>query len=120
MNVRSCIVDLCVSCKQGFASLINRVFTKCDRDVIWQQFEDKVADEDRKGNSDAQSVLLDRKTLRMEREESACVLDDQEVDNNNDHPNEDKGWVIEETLKDVLFVMDLAGSNHVDDLKPDK
>ena len=56
----------------------------------------------------------------MKREESASVLDDQEVDNHDDDPNDHKGRVVEETLTDVLFVMDLTGSNHVDDLEPDE
>lgn len=56
----------------------------------------------------------------MKTEEVASVLDDQEVDDNDDNPNDEESNVVEEALADVDLVVDLSGGKHVDNLEPDE
>jgi len=53
-------------------------------------------------------------------EEVTSELDNEEVDNNNDNPDQDESRVFKEAVAKVDFVMDLSGGNHVDNLKPDE
>ena len=56
----------------------------------------------------------------MQREEGASELDNQEIDHYDDHPDDEECRVCKEAIAEVELVVDLAGSNHVDDLEPDK
>jgi len=53
-------------------------------------------------------------------EEVTSELNDEEVDSNNDNPDKDESGVAEEVFEDVNFIVDLSGSNHVDNLEPDE
>ena len=56
----------------------------------------------------------------MQGEERARELNDEEVHNDDDDPDNEEGWVVEEASADVLLVMDLPCGDHVDDLKPNE
>jgi len=56
----------------------------------------------------------------MKAEEVASVLDDEEVDDHDDDPDNEEHSVIEEAFADVKFVVDLSSSDHVDNLEPDE
>lgn len=56
----------------------------------------------------------------MQREESTGVLNNEEVDDNDNNPDDQESDVVEETVADVLLVMNLPGGNHVNDLEPDE
>jgi hypothetical protein len=56
----------------------------------------------------------------MQGEERARELNDEEVHNDNDDPDNEEGWVVEEASADVLLVMDLPCGDHVDDLEPNE
>jgi hypothetical protein len=53
-------------------------------------------------------------------EEGASVLDNAEIHSNDDQPDDQEGRVGEEAVAEVLFVVDLSGGDHVDDLEPDE
>ena len=65
-------------------------------------------------------MLFPRKTLGVELEEGTSELNDQEVDSNDDHPDDNEGRIIEEPSAEVELIMDLPGTNHVDDLEPNE
>ena len=65
-------------------------------------------------------MLLPRESIGVKTEEVTSVLDDQEVDDNDDNPNDEEGNVVEEALADVDLVVDFSGGEHVDNLKPDE
>jgi len=65
-------------------------------------------------------MLLPGLSSGVEREERASILNDKEVDHDNDYPDDQEGWIVEEALANVQLVMNLSGSNHVNDLKPDE
>ena len=50
----------------------------------------------------------------------ASVLDDEEVDDHDDDPDNEEHRVIPEVFADVKFVVDLSSSDHVDNLEPDE
>ena len=56
----------------------------------------------------------------MQGEERARELNDEEVHNDDDDPDNEEGWVVEEASADVLLVMDLPCGDHVDDLEPNE
>ena len=58
------------------APLIDRVFSEKRYDRVWQQFEEKVAEEHRAANSDGQEVLLPGLAGGVQREERSRVLND--------------------------------------------
>ena len=56
----------------------------------------------------------------MQLEELASVLDDQEVNGDNSHPDAHESSVCQEVITDVELIVDLSGGYHVHDLQPDE
>lgn len=104
----------------SFAFLIDRVSSEERNDIIGQKFEQQIEDKNGAADSDSHQMLLPGLTSWMQREELASVLDDQEVDDDDDDPDDQEGRVVKETIAEVLFVMNLPGGNHINDLEPDE
>ena len=102
------------------ASLIDGITSEEGRDIVWKELEDHVHNENSETNSNRQQVLLPGLACGMKREELSSVLDNKEVDNDNDNPDDEESNVVKETLANVNLVMDLPCGDHVDDLKPDE
>ena len=65
-------------------------------------------------------MLLPRLAGRVQGEELASELDDQEVQDDDNKPDAYESWVAPEVLADVEFIVDLSRGYHVDDLQPDE
>ena len=56
----------------------------------------------------------------MQGEELAGELDDQEVQDDYDKPDDEEGWVAPEVFADVDLIVNFSGGYHIDDLQPDE
>lgn len=65
-------------------------------------------------------MLFPRLACRVQGEEFASELDDQEIQDDDNSPDAQESWVAPEVLANVEFIVDLPGGYHVDDLQPDE
>jgi len=56
----------------------------------------------------------------MQGEELASELNDQEVNDNDNHPDAQESWISPEVFADVELIVDFSGGYHVYNLQPDK
>ena len=107
-RVRTCCRDIRVSAKPEYASIRNAL-------------ENGINDEQRKRDADTDQMLHERETLRVKREESASELNDQEIHDNYDHPNDPESYVRSMGASAWNYlIVDFSRSYHVESLKPEE
>jgi len=56
----------------------------------------------------------------MNRYESTKKLSAKDLDDDNDCPNDQEGWVGQDAIENVQLVIDLSGADHIEDLHEDE
>lgn len=50
----------------------------------------------------------------------SCKLNHDDLQTTNDEPNDNEKNIVKDIGKNVKFVIDFSGTNHIDDLEPDE
>jgi hypothetical protein len=87
-----------------------------ESDGIWDKFEYEVDWKCKESNDKAPAPLFCSKSIDVTFHDDITILDNYEMKKANGNPNTHEHWVGGNIFKDVNLIVDLSGSNHVEDL----
>lgn len=87
----------------------------------WAEFvryklEEEVDWECAQGDKEAPHPLDTCQTRNMDADSSTEELGYHNLDYSDNSPDDDKGWVLQDSFEDIDFIIDLSGADHVEDL----
>jgi hypothetical protein len=85
-------------------------------DVVWHELEYSVPGHTENTDNKADDPLSTVKSILMHLESPSSVLDNEELSEHNDDPNNHEHGVGEDSIEDVELVIDLSSAKHVEDL----
>jgi len=114
------IFELCFGgAASGLLTLVeNGIFADGVGVAVGDELNQGIDHEYGAGDTESNGPLLPGE--RLDLEDEARVLDDDDLEAEDDEPNCEEHEVVEEAFEDVPLVVDLAGADHVHNLHEDK